>query len=98
MERRKKMAEKRSTVDVPKGSIQETVGLVVRIHAGRHASDDIKLALRNMGLNKKYDVVVMKLDKTTITSLKPYDAYIAYGYISISSVEELDVGLHPCAN
>ena len=83
------MAEKRSTVDVPKGTIQSTVGLVVRIHAGRHASAEIKKALRDFGLNKKYDAVFMKLDAATITKLKPYDAYVAYGYISKASVEEL---------
>ena len=76
-------------MDVPKGSIQSTVGLVVRIHAGRHTSPDIKKALRDMGLNKKYDAVFMQLDAAAITKLKPYDAYVAYGYISKASVEEL---------
>jgi 60S ribosomal protein uL30 len=89
MERRKRMAERRSSVDVPKGSIQQSVGLVVRIHAGRHASDEIKETLRKWGLNKKYDAVFMKLDASAISKLKAYDAYVAYGYISLSSVEEL---------
>lgn len=89
MERRKRMAEKRTRLDIPKGSMQNTVGLVVRIHAGRHASEDIKTALRDMSLNKKYDAVFMKLDKAAITKLKALDAYVAYGYISQASTEEL---------
>ena len=89
MERRKRIAEKRVSVDVPKGSLQNTVGLVVRIHAGRHASDDIKKTLRSYGLNKKYDAIFMHLDKDCIRKLKPYDAYVAYGYVSKAPVEEL---------
>ena len=89
MERRKRMAEKRSSVDVPKDSIQSTVGIAVRIHAGRHAAPEIKKALREMGLNKKYDAVFLRLDAEQIKKLKAFDAYVAYGYISNSLVKQL---------
>ena len=89
MERRKRMANQRTHVDVPKGSIQDTVGIIVRIHAGRHTSEDIKATLRGMGLAKKYDAVFTKLDSECIKKLKAYDAYLAYGYVSMATVEQL---------
>lgn len=89
MERRKRTAERRATVDIPKGSMQKTVGIAVRIHQGRHSNPEIKKALAGMGLNKKYDAVFMKLDSASIQKLKAYDAYVAYGYISQALVEQL---------
>lgn len=89
MERRRRMAEKRVNVDVPKNSIQNTVGIVVRIHEGRHSSKEIKKELKEFGLNKKYDAIFMKLDSDNIRKLKPLDAYVAYGYISQQLVEQL---------
>jgi len=89
MERRKRVADRRAAVDVPKGSIQKTVGIVIRIHQGRHANGEIKKALAGMGLNKKYDAVFTKLDAACIQKLKPYDAYVAYGYVSQALVEQL---------
>ena len=82
------MADRRAAVDVPKGSIQKTVGIVIRIHQGRHANGEIKKALAGMGLNKKYDAVFTKLDAACIQKLKPYDAYVAYGYVSQALVEQ----------
>ena len=89
MERRKKQASKRKTVDVPKGSLKKTVGLAIRIHVGRHTSDEIKKELSALDLNAKYDAKFLKLNEETISTLKGLDAYVAYGYISISSVEGL---------
>ena len=65
MERRRRETQKRRAV-VPKASILPTVGFVVRIHEGRHASKEIRETLRKIGLYKKYDAVMMKLDATSI--------------------------------
>ena len=89
MERRKRQAAARSTVKVPKGSMKKTVGLVVRIHAGRHTDASIKKELQKMGLNKKYEAKFMVLDETAIAGLKALDAYVAYGYVSLKFVTEL---------
>ena len=51
---------------VPASEMRATCGFVVRIHAGRHASDEIKAALREMKLNKKYDGKFIRLDEETI--------------------------------
>ena len=48
----------------------ETVGIVVRIHEGRHSSKEIKEDLRKLGLNKKYDAVFMKLDEKNIKQIQ----------------------------
>ena len=89
MNRRKRESTRRSTLAIPKSEWKTTVGFVIRIHAGRHASPEIKTELRSLGLTKKYDGVFMKLDKESIARLKAIDAYVAYGYISLSSVSEL---------
>jgi len=94
MKRRKREAERRASVDLrtatgSKGTIKSTVGFVVRIHEGRHASEEIKTVLKRLGLVKKYDATFIRLDEQGIASLKPIDAYVAYGYISNKSVEEL---------
>ena len=88
MSRRKKKVEKKR-LPVPKTAIKDSVGLVVRIHGGRHASPVIKSELRKLGLLKKYDATFVKLDARGIAALKPLDAYVAYGYITKKSVEEL---------
>lgn len=54
---------------VPASEMRPTCGFVVRIHAGRHASDEIKAALREMKLNKKYDGKFIRLDEETIGSI-----------------------------
>jgi hypothetical protein len=69
MQRRKRDAEKRVHPKVPKGSIKSTVGFVIRIHAGRHASDEIKLELRKMNLNHKYDGIFTILDEKHIGTI-----------------------------
>ena len=89
MNRRKRESTRRTTLAIPRSELKDTVGFVIRIHAGRHASPEIKNELRSLGLTKKYDGVFMKLDKETISRLKAIDAYVAYGYISHSSVSEL---------
>lgn len=89
MNRRKKQAEKRKNANVPKNKIKNTIGLIVRIHGGRHSNNDIKKELTNMKLNNKYDAVFIKLDEDTIKKLSALDAYLAYGYISHKSVIEL---------
>ena len=66
MVRRKRQVEKRSRIDIPVAALQDSVGFVVRIHAGRHSSPDIKKILSGMGLSKKYDGCFMKLDKVSI--------------------------------
>jgi len=89
MERRAREAARRVKADVPRKELRTTVGVIVRIHGGRHSSDEIKKTLRDMGLNKKYDSIFVKLDEATLLKLKPLDAYIAYGYISNKHVWEL---------
>lgn len=89
MKRRQREVARCKTVKVPKGSIQTTVGLAVRIHEGRHASDEITAALRKLGLTKKYDAVFVRLDEAGIAALLPLSAYVAFGYVTKKSVEEL---------
>ena len=89
MKRRKRETSRRAHVDVSKSDMLETVGIVVRIHEGRHSSKEIKEDLRKLGLNKKYDAVFMKLDEKNIRKLKPLDAYVAYGYVNYKLVDEL---------
>jgi hypothetical protein len=66
MLRRKRETEKRKRPNVPESALKSTVGFVVRIHAGRHTSQEIKTQLRDMGLNHKYDGIFMKLDDASI--------------------------------
>jgi hypothetical protein len=66
MQRRKRDAEKRTHPNVPKGSLKSTVGFVIRIHAGRHASDEIKAELKKLNLNHKYDATFTILDEKHI--------------------------------
>lgn len=68
VDRRQKDVEKRRLAKVPTGSIKDTVGLVVRIHEGRHSSQAIKKAMRALGLVDKYDAVFMKLDEDNIST------------------------------
>ncbi len=86
MERKKRKADLMKTAGV---DIQSTVGFAVRIHEARHSSEDVKLALRTLGLNKKYEGVFVKLDEPGLAHLKSLDSYVAYGYISQKSVVEL---------
>ena len=71
MERRKREAEKRRKPKVPKDAVKSTVGFVIRIHTGRHASDEIKAELKKMNLNHKYDGTFMRLDDDAISKLLP---------------------------
>jgi len=91
MKRRQREVEQRTKgpPKVHKSSIKKTVGFAVRIHQGRHASDEIKLSLRKLGLRAKYDGIFVKLDEAGISSLLPLSAYVAFGYLSKKSVEEL---------
>ena len=89
MKRRKRETLRRAHVNVSKSDMLGTVGIVVRIHEGRHSSKEIKEDLRKFGLNKKYDAVFMKLDEKSIRKLKPLDAYVAYGYVNYKLVDEL---------
>lgn len=70
MQRRKRDAGKRNHPNVPKDSIKSTVGLVIRIHAGRHASDEIKAELKKLNLNHKYDAVFTVLDEKHIGKIR----------------------------
>jgi large subunit ribosomal protein L7e len=88
MLRKKRKADARKNAEKP-STLKRTTGFAVRIHQGRHSSDEIKAALREMGLNKKYDGIFVKLDNKGIKKLKALDAYIAYGYITNKSVIEL---------
>jgi large subunit ribosomal protein L7e len=89
MKRRRRETERRVHVDVPRGQLQGTVGVAVRIHEGRHSSSEIKEALRKLGLTKKYDAIFVHLDEEGIRKLKPLDAYVAYGYVTYKMVDEL---------
>jgi 60S ribosomal protein uL30 len=89
MKRRQKLMERRTSKTVNKMLTQSTVGLVIRIHAGKHSSEDIKKALKKLDLKNKYDAVFVRLDEERLRELKALDAYVAYGYISRRSVEEL---------
>ena len=62
MQRRRKLTERRVLGNVPKAQLRKTVGFAVRIHEGRHAAGQIKSELRELGLNKKYDAIFVKLD------------------------------------
>jgi len=68
MLRRKKAVERKKTPE-PKALIKKTVGLAVRIHAGKHTNPMIKSELMKMGLMKKYDAVFVKLDAEGIGKL-----------------------------
>lgn len=89
MQRRKKEIERKKSSTVKKMLKKDTVGLLVRVHLARHAADEIKSTLRSLNLHKKYDAVFVNLDEDQIRALKPIDAYVAYGYVTKSSVEEL---------
>ena len=89
MNRRKKQAERRKTPNVSKNKIKSTVGLVVRIHGGRHSNNDIKKELNSMKLTSKYDAIFINLNEEAIKKLSALDSYLAYGYISHKSVIEL---------
>lgn len=86
MLRKKRNAEAKLNVGV---EMKASVGFAVRIHEGRHSSEDIKNELRKLGLNKKYDGCFVNLNQEGITKLRALDSYVAYGYISQKSVEEL---------
>ena len=88
-ERRKRQAAQRSTPKAASGQIRKTIGLIVRIHAGRHTDPGIKKELASMGLKKKYDAKFIKLDKQSLATLTALDAYLAYGFISLKQVTEL---------
>ena len=70
MQRRKREAESRRHPAVPKNSIKSTVGFVVRIHTGRHASDEIKSELRKLNLNKKYEAIFVNLNEEKISKFE----------------------------
>lgn len=90
MQRRKREVDRRTTnVGVPKSAILNTVGLIVRIHGGRHAAEDIKNELRELKLSRKYDAVFVRLDDKMIARLRPIDGYVAYGYITFKTVMEM---------
>ena len=89
MERRKRHVEVRVAPVVAPRLILRTVGFVVRIHQGRHSSPDIKQQLRDMKLIRKYDGVFMHLDAAALAKLQPLASYLAYGYLSFQTVNEL---------
>lgn len=67
MQRRKKQAEKVSSKTIAKSvPMADTVGFMIRIHEGRHASAEIKQSLKDLGLNAKYDATFVKLDEEKI--------------------------------
>lgn len=65
MLRRKKIIDKKNN-PVPKSAIKGTVGIAIRIHAGKHASPLIKSELMKLNLSKKYDATFVKLDANGI--------------------------------
>ena len=72
MQRRARKADSRSKPALGGHKIQETIGLAVRIHEGRHSAPEIKTALRSLGLNKKYDAVFVKLDESGLPNSSPW--------------------------
>lgn len=90
MNRRKSQVDARSKSSiVPKKLIKETVGFAVRIHGGRHSSEEIKKQLRALGLQKKYDAIFVKLDNAGIgTDLKCQHSlfFLTIIYLSLQQV------------
>lgn len=66
MQRRQRQESRRARCSIPATQMRTTCGFVVRIHSGRHASEEIKNALREMKLVKKYDAKLIRLDEETI--------------------------------
>lgn len=89
MKRLQRQAERKTKSLLGNLQVKNTIGLVIRIHEGRHSSKEIKDELKKLGLYKKYDAIFMKLDEDTIRKLKGLDTYLSYGYISPNSVHQL---------
>ena len=66
LRRKNKIEAKTKAPLVPKGLMKSTVGVAVRIHAGKYSSSLIKNELEKIGLLKKYDAVFFRLDRNGI--------------------------------
>lgn len=81
MRRKKKVERKTKAPLIPKNSMKGTVGVAVRIHGGKFSSPIIKNELEKLGLNKKYDAVFFKLDRSgigTVASIRFLPVFVAY--------------------
>ena len=58
-----------------------TVAFVIRIHEARHASKEIKRALSQLKLYKKYDARFIRLDVSCLKRLAPLNAFSIWFYI-----------------
>jgi ribosomal protein L30/L7E len=66
MNRRKRETERRTTIAIPSSAVKFTVGIAIRIHAGRHTSPEIKSELQKLGLKRKYQAVFVNLNQETV--------------------------------
>lgn len=90
LQRKKRAAKRTKTGGVKSKDVkEETVGFVIRIHEGRHANSVVKSELNRLGLQRKYSARFIRLGPEECKKLKHLDSYIAYGYISNNTVEEL---------
>jgi hypothetical protein len=69
MKRKEKLMERRTSKSVAKMLNGSTVALVIRIHAGKHSSDEIKKTLKHMHLKNKYDAVFVRLDEAKLSKV-----------------------------
>ena len=66
LRRKSKINSKTNAALIPKTSMKSTVGIAVRIHAGKYSSPIIKSELEKIGLRKKYDATFFRLDRNGI--------------------------------
>lgn len=74
---------------VPANRVKATTGFIVRVAAAKNAATVIKTQLRGLGLEELYQGKFINLDQETLARLKPLETYVAYGFISQKSVDEL---------
>lgn len=67
--------------------VRKTVGFAIRIHEGRHSSQEIKSELAKLGLHKKYDGIFYKLDKAGIS--KFYNELQTRGFVYFNKLSTL---------
>ncbi len=68
LQRKKRQASRSATGGVKPSAVKAgNVGLLVRIHEGRHASSVVKGELNKLGLSKKYAAVFARLGQEEIS-------------------------------
>ena len=89
VKRKKRETGRRTILGGAAKGTEKKVGVVVRIHEGRHSSKMIKQDLKKMGLSKKYDATFTRLDEAALRKMKPLDEYLAYGPVTQKMTDEL---------